>query len=846
MAIARLNPWTAGAIALLGLTAPIAAADKVEFVSGPKVERVGERLVVSFAVNRPTDVEVAVLSADGKVVRHLAAGVLGGMKAPPPPLAPGLSQRPAWDGKDDLGNPASGGPFRFRVRAGMSVTFGRMIGESPYTGSVVGMPYRAPVNGLVVDAAGNLFVKLMSTVGSHGNSGLWPWHLRQFDRNGQYVRTLLPYPPSTDPARAGGFTLLATPGGQFTPANRTSLYPVFYSLGNEIVGRPADNQIVFVHSEHRRLNFFALDGSNRVRTVSWFGEKAKVGCPAWLDVQVALSPDGKFAYYSNLAGVAYDGKKPSDIDPNWPQGRIYRQDLTRPGAAAERFFDLTLPDFDKTRYWMPSAWDKKTAAAGIDVDAAGNVLVCDLVSQQIVELSPDGRLLSTTKCPWPDRVMVNRKSGDLYVISRGVSRGALPAGRLIKIVGRGESARVAAELALEGTVGGAMTVDQSGPTAVLWLGGRRREQIADSDALVRIEDRGGKLVVAGDKFLNRDENAITFLGYADVDPEAELVYVTRSGGTVWRFDGNTGAGGPLPLKAVDLAIGPGGHIYTWGVSGGYEGPLARFTRDLKPAPLPGGNSHTFGYVYGRAGRGSSVCGMDVDARGRVFATYGTNECHVRVYDERGALVEYPRRQKVSEKGGKDVPAAITGVSGYGGSIRVDAAGNIYVLQQGVPKDFAPPAGFEKDEAYRNAAGTIHKFPPEGGEVDSSNGNIKAIRGAIATYPGCGPVSRWQAVGACACTKPRFDLDGFGRLYIPDGIAFAVSIRDNAGNEIVRFGAYGNFDCRGVGSREPSPAIPLGWPVTAGASDKYVYVGDCLNHRVVRVDKQFAATATVGE
>ena len=35
-------------------------------------------------------------------------------------------------------------------------------------------------------------------------------------------------------------------------------------------------------------------------------------------------------------------------------------------------------------------------------------------------------------------------------------------------------------------------------------------------------------------------------------------------------------------------------------------------------------------------------------------------------------------------------------------------------------------------------------------------------------------------------------------------------------------------------------IPLGWPVFAGASDKYVYVGDALNHRVVRADKVFAA------
>jgi hypothetical protein len=33
-------------------------------------------------------------------------------------------------------------------------------------------------------------------------------------------------------------------------------------------------------------------------------------------------------------------------------------------------------------------------------------------------------------------------------------------------------------------------------------------------------------------------------------------------------------------------------------------------------------------------------------------------------------------------------------------------------------------------------------------------------------------------------------------------------------------------------------------VTVGASDRSIYVGDCLNHRVVRVDRQYAAQAVV--
>ncbi len=796
-------------------------------------------VAIAFEVSEPTDVEVAILDAKGKVVRHLAAGVLGGESPPPPPLKAGLAQSVAWDGKDDLGEAAKGGPFRARVRAGMGVKFGRMLGGSPYTGIVDQMPYRAPVNGLAVDADGTLYVKLHSSVGSHGNSGLWPWHVRKLDKKGDYVRTILPYPPSTERAKASGFRLLHTPDGAFTPANENSLYPVFYVFGNELVNRVVDGCLVFVHSERRALNFLKLDGSNALRTVAMWPAEAKLNCPRWLDIQVAFSPDGRTAYYSNVAGTAYDGKKPSDIDPKWPQGRIYRHDISREGAMPERFYDLELPDWEKQPYWMPSAWDKKTAASGIAVDAEGNVLVCDLVNQQVVELSPEGKKLSATSLPWPDRVMVHPKTGDLYVVSRKVSRGALPPATLLKVVGRGQTARTVAQLGLQGSVGGAFALDASSDVPVLWLAGHTEA----GTKLLRVEDRGQSLEVTGDNFLNRDRAAVDFVGYLDVDPEAELVYVTNTRGGVWRYSGETGEGGPLTIRAVDLAVGPGGMVYAWG-TGSYAGPVVRYTRDLEPAPLAATGKHTYGSLYGRAGRGCAVCGIDVDARGRVFATWGTNDCHVQGYDADGKPLPAQRTATTGEEGKKqEFPALITGVSGYGGSIRVDLAGSIYLAQKGLPKGYAPPAGYEKDEAWRQAVGSILKFGPKGGERSKAEDSLMGFSGVLAVYPACGPISQWRCDGACACTKPRFDVDAFGRLYIPNAISFSVSVRDNAGNEIARFGHYGNLDCQGPKSNEPKPEIPFGWPVAVGASGRFIYVGDCLNHRVVRVDKVFAAEAS---
>ena len=52
---------------------------------------------------------------------------------------------------------------------------------------------------------------------------------------------------------------------------------------------------------------------------------------------------------------------------------------------------------------------------------------------------------------------------------------------------------------------------------------------------------------------------------------------------------------------------------------------------------------------------------------------------------------------------------------------------------------------------------------------------------------------------CVCIGGRFKIDGFGRLWIPDALRFSVGVVDNAGNELIRFGRYGNQDSLGAGS-----------------------------------------------
>jgi len=804
----------------------------------PTIKRTGDHFEITFAVRRPTDVEIAVLDEQARVVRHLAAGRVGDERAAMPLKAESLHQTVLWDGADDRGERVAG-PSKIRVRAGLRARFGRLIGGSPYRGRATTTPYRGSLQGVAVDPAGNVFVKMMSDVGSHGNSGLWPWQIREFDAEGDYVKTLLPYPPSTAKYKACGYHLLETGDDRLTPVNQNSLYPVFSTFGSAIYQRIlAGDELVFVNSQARKLTFFKLDGSNTIRQVDMWPQDVKMPAPAWLDFEIAFSPDGRYAYYSNVAGTVYDGKSPGDIHPNWPNGRIYRHDLSRPELTPQPFYDLALPDFDKQPYWMPSAWDKRTAAAGIDVDPKGNLYICDQVNQQVLTVSPEGKKVDAISLPWPDRVQVHPETGDLYVVSREVTRGYVPPNKLLKVVGRGDRAEVAAELAMVVRGNVEFTIDARRDPTVLWV--LAPGENASGQSLMRVEDRGDQLVIDKDAF-DRDHHAISFAGNLAVDRTANLVYVTDTRGKVWRFDGGSGEGGPANIEASHLAVGPDGKVVR---VTGWNSRLGSYSRSLEPLPVTTDGMHEFGFFYGRAGRGCSLGGLTVDGRGRVLALAEGDGMFVRAYRPDGAPVPAAHTHR-APKEDQPVPAIVAGLDIHASCVRVDRFGNIYIGWLGLPEDHEPPQGFETDEAYRRATGSVLRFGPDGGRrlklrpgQDPPDETVMGFEGVERVYPGLAPFSQWRCDGSCVCTKPRFDVDGFGRLFIPNAITFSVTVMDNVANPLTSFGQYGNIDSQGPGSRESVPPIPLGWPTNVGVAGDHIYITDVLNHRIVRVDLEF--------
>jgi hypothetical protein len=183
-------------------------------------------------------------------------------------------------------------------------------------------------------------------------------------------------------------------------------------------------------------------------------------------------------------------------------------------------------------------------------------------------------------------------------------------------------------------------------------------------------------------------------------------------------------------------------------------------------------------------------------------------------------------------------------------------------------------------------GGIVKFSPKGGTIHYGEGetylgkalpnpydgelkldkDLKTIDASI-FFRSLSPVkitgAEWVQGGVghvgiygCNCENITFDVDEFGRVFYPDLCLFQIRVLDTAGNSLINFGSYGNADNRGPESdvidpksgklrpRQPTdpknikspyaqPEIALAWPIGVAVTDKYVYIGDNVNNRMLR-------------
>jgi hypothetical protein len=829
-----------------------------KFVTPPSASKSSEGATISFAVAERTDVEVAVLNGNGDVVRHLAAGVLGGEKPPPEPLKAGLSQSIVWDGKDDFGKTAPGGAFKARVRAGMNVKFGRFIGDDPYS--------FGGFSSIAADDAGNLYI-----MGFGGNRNQNYRVIRVFDADGRYLREIMPFPADLPPTGMKNIAAWDPERKSFVPQNLSSLCPEFYTTnGLSLVSASSKTGVMLTDP----YCLYHLDSDGGISSPG-FGVQAFWSKDYMLPntgggpVYLATSPDGKYEYLSGpfssktTGGHTYNRK--------FPPGQIYRMKLGSSEAmqpfAAVPVRHPEVAGFEVKPGVEGGAWTSTIHNEGIaegpihgaTVDKAGNVYVADRERQRISIFAESGQEAGKIEVAQPHQIAIHPKTGEVYVLSRlctGYWKYSLTLSKFSSLANG--LVPMAKYVFPAGSPSPQMALVASDKQTSVYCGGVPGN-------LVRLIDKGASFESGATLFAPQAEGMAVF-NRMEVDKTRDEVYVSNGDASFWRFNGETGEGGLLkkkdgkPFAATDLAVGYDGLLY-FQTGESFSGPLERYTRELAPAPYPSGTHVLSKYIYGRYGIGNCEKGIGVGADGKVFVSWmfsGWVQYAVSAWgaDGKGINGKYSDIADYNTKGGTspELKKAFIGpIPQANGGVRVDLKGNVYVGM--IVGKTSIPKSFEKNDGYKHCTGSVVKFGPEGGTVpgspDQMVGNI--AEGASNTYSGLSPFSHPHlATNCCVCRVPRFDVDYYGRLAIPNATGNYAQIVDNAGNEILTFGKYGNFDSQYVNpnSKEGKenkpriavPEIPLAWPNSAGMTDKHVYVLDVYNRRVVRADKTFTAEA----
>ena len=796
--------------AALVLTVSVASGE-VSFQGKPTVRAEAGGVRIDFALTAPGDVEVAVVNEKGEVVRHLAAGAVGAEAAAPPLKTASCSQSLLWDRRDDDGKEVAG-KATVRVRAGMKPALGKVIGEPA---RIAGKVY-----GLATDDKGDLYV---ASGGVYDNAPVFS--IKVFDRTGTYLRTILPMPANLPVEHAGEYGDAREVDGHLTPGNFHPLSPYVQPGGiTAFLGNRVQGGVLWLLSTEGTVCRIKTDGTPLVWKSGAKTVKPLGGPMCW-----AVAPDSSALYLAGWWGRDGTGDGVvRKIDPATGTG----QDFLAVEPAANAAWVK-----EPNGWYHFKNWGRKNGLAalhGLAVDRENRLYVCDRVNQCLAVYDAAGQLVGSTPVEFPDVVSLSPVDRTVYVCTRKVIDGykAINEFRVVKLSGA-IGGQVLAELTLKGSNAPAMAVDATARPAVIWLS----NVVDDGDPegrkgtrLLRIEDRGAELVATGP--LNDRLPPAKDIVKVFTDPLTDDVYVNDGWAGLSRYDGLRGTGGPIPITGIDLAVGLDRRLYLFGRKGWNE-PLYRCDLDFKPVPFTGtGKPETTlttlnRTVYGRYGTGWSNKGLAVTPDGKIYVRHMYEWCkyHVTLFGPDGKAV----------KGDRVSDGVVGPLDDQSGGLKVDRAGNLYVgcndTLKGGPK-------------LRPLEGCVVKIGPKGGGLVARKGDADGLQmaksffeGAVTVYPHLAP----RTSGGCVCKEGRFDLDEYGRLYVPDVHDFCIRVYDNAANLLCRLGHYGNADSAGPGSLVPGPAIPLGWPMTCGVNRAgRLYIGDVLNQRIVRVDLGAAA------
>jgi len=407
-----------------------------EFAEKPKLTRRGDRVTISFETRGYCDVTVAVENAEGRIVRHLASGVLG-ENAPPPFKRNSKKQTLGWDGKDDGGRYLDNKEaLTVRVSLGLEPRFERTLFWFPRRRASRYPP-------LMAAAPEGMYV-------FDGGNGID--HLRLYGHDGEYLRTVYPF-PAAKVAKVEGLhrhkfpqdgsvlplkpnflqTSMLTSG---TNAYRLMTYKPKLKAYRSVVGASgnahygmeggagaamavAGGRIALAHIFLNRLGTDGTSGGLPLtgpRVCMQFKNSGALGRGIMINVSprsAALSPDGKTLYLTGYVFAGAIGKASADIvtHAGWDAFHVVMKLDVEKNDPPVAFVGSA------TRGKFGSGPGDLKVPTSVACDAKGRVYVSDYLNDRVQVFAPDGKLVKSIRTPRPARVAVHRRTGEIYAFS---------------------------------------------------------------------------------------------------------------------------------------------------------------------------------------------------------------------------------------------------------------------------------------------------------------------------------------------------------------------------------------------------------------------------------------------
>ncbi len=403
----------------------VSREESFEFVRKPTLTLEGDKVTIAFETKEWCDVTVAIEDTSGNILRHLASGVLG-PSAPRPFQWNSKSQTLVWDGKDDRGKYVDDKDrVRVRVALGLKPRFERTLYWHPAKRSGDVWALASGKEGIFVF-----------------NSGRGIDQVRLFDREGNYVRAVYPFPAEKVEEMQGLIrhkfpdgpeipikpnwlqtTLLMSGDNCFTPTYRGDAYKGHQSKtianggmdGTAARGiAVADGKVALIgHRFSRfttagggvgRLSVHGRDIAFRSDKALWKGSHEHKGAAIKhaSPRRGAISPDGKWLYLTmyNETFAGHGGVT------------LWRHQVKRTRFDA----DGDVKQF-AGKVESGSADGEFNMPADVACDARGRVYVADHHNDRIQVFDPDGKHLKTMKVRRPVLLDVDPKTGEIYVFS---------------------------------------------------------------------------------------------------------------------------------------------------------------------------------------------------------------------------------------------------------------------------------------------------------------------------------------------------------------------------------------------------------------------------------------------